>query len=78
MLEPCRPRVEAPADDAGHQVALGEDAAQPVTYADAETPGKYPAFRAKVRRILDGPLFEAPEATAIERALEPFDEAFAA
>jgi hypothetical protein len=49
-----------------------------VTYVDPATRDRYPAFRAKLERIMKGPLLEPAAVETIERAVEPFDRAFAA
>jgi hypothetical protein len=53
------------------------DPEQPVTYRSKDAEQAYPEFRAKVARILDGPLFADAVAEEIERALRPWDLAFA-
>lgn len=53
------------------------DPARTVTYVDPETPGKYPTFRAKLERILAGPLFDDATAARIRSGVAPFDAAFA-
>lgn len=70
-----------PADGLPTVAGLAAGIADPgatVTYVDPETPGRYAAFRSKLRRIVEGPLLDPSAGHAIERAVEPFDRAFVA
>jgi hypothetical protein len=53
------------------------DPAQPITFRSEEAAANYPEFRARVSRILEGPLFDDEATESIESALGRFDEAFA-
>jgi hypothetical protein len=68
--------LEAPGGDvpAVGELARGiEDGAAPVVYPSGE---RYPEFRAKLDRVLRGPLFDAAARERIEGALDPFERAF--
>jgi hypothetical protein len=53
------------------------DDSQPIAYTHAAAEQSYAEFRAKLSRILNGPLLEDGAAERIDRSLRPFDTAFA-
>jgi hypothetical protein len=59
------------------QLALGiESPAARVTYLERDTPRKYGEFRAKLERVLAGPLFGAQASERFAAELAPFERAF--
>lgn len=53
------------------------DPAAAVTYRSPEIERRYAAFREMLRNVTDGPLIDSDRAEGVERALAPFDAAFA-